>query len=107
MVVATVMGQMPALKRAFRLKASAPPEKDSRSFPSNSSAMRAAISMVNRYRDLPLMYISSLGSSPAFTSTGKVLLSFRPKETPLSAASLISRRNMGTASLYCRSSLKW
>ena len=99
MVVATVMGQMPALKRAFRLKASAPPEKDSRSFPSNSSAMRAAISMVKRYRDLPLMYISSLGSSPAFTSTGQVLLSF--------AASLISRWNMGTASLYCRSSLKW
>ena len=28
------------------------------------------------------MYISSLGSSPAFTSTGKVLESFRPNSSP-------------------------
>ena len=107
MVVATVMGQMPARNRALMLKASAPPEKDRRSFPSNSSAMRAAISMVSRYRDLPLIYISPLGSSPAFTSTGQVLLSLSPKVTPLSAASFNSRWNMGTASLYCKSSLKW
>ena len=33
-------------------------------------------------RDLPAMYISSLGSSPAFTSTGKVLVSFTPNSRP-------------------------
>ena len=32
------------------------------------------------------MYISSLGSSPAFTSTGKVLESFRPNSSPCSSA---------------------
>ena len=53
------------------------------------------------------MYISWLGSSPAATSTGKVLVSLTPNSTPRSAASLPSRWSMGTASENCRSSRKW
>ena len=62
--------------------------------------MRAAISMVSGYSARPDMYISSLGSSSAFTSTGKVLESFKPNSTPLVLASAMSLWNMGTASLY-------
>ena len=51
------------------------------------------------------MYISSLGSSPAFTSTGQVLDSFRPNSSPLLSASACRRRNMGAASAHCRSVL--
>ena len=67
----------------------------------------AAMVVVRGKRDLPAMYISSLGSSPAFTSTGKVLESFNPNSRPWASARAWSRWNMGTASQYCRSSLKW
>ena len=50
------------------------------------------------------MYISSLGSSFAFTSTGKVLESFSPNSRPFFSASSLSLWNIGTASLYWRSS---
>ena len=53
------------------------------------------------------MYISWLGSSPAFTSTGKVLVIFTPNSRPRSPVSFISRWNMGTASSHWRSSRKW
>ena len=69
--------------------------------------IRAAMVVVRGKRDFPAIYISSLGSSPAFTSTGKVLESFRPNSTPVLSARAWRRRNMGTASAYWRSSLKW
>ncbi|CUQ04915.1 Uncharacterised protein [Flavonifractor plautii] len=53
------------------------------------------------------MYISSLGSSPAATSTGKVLVIFTPNSRPRSPVRCISRWNMGTASSHWRSSRKW
>ena len=77
-----------------------------RSAPLNSFAKRLAISMVSGYRARPLMYISSLGSSFAFTSTGKVLESFSPNSRPFFSASSLSLWNIGTASLYWRSSRK-
>ena len=107
MVVATVMGQMPAANSLSQLKYSAPPAKEIRILPLNWREMRWHISMVSGNRLRPDMYISSLGSSPRVVSTGKVLLSFRPNSSPLLSASACSRSNMGTASAHCRSSLKW
>ena len=78
-----------------------------RSLPPNSLASLPARDRDRGYRERPDMYISSLGSSPAFTSTGKVLVSFTPNSRPRSAVSFISRWNMGTASAHCRSSTKW
>ena len=77
-----------------------------RSLPANSSEMRRARWMVSAKSDRPLMYISSLGSSPAVTSTGKVFVSFTPNERPRSAVRAMSRRNIGTASSHCKSSRK-
>lgn len=60
----------------------------------------AAMAVVRGKRAFPAMYISSLGSSPAFTSTGKVLESLRPNSRPCCLARASSRRNMGMASAY-------
>ena len=78
-----------------------------RSLPSNSSATLRASAMVSGYSDRPDMYISLLGSSPAATSTGKVLVSLTPNSSPFCWHRALRRRNMGTASAHCRSSTKW
>ena len=78
-----------------------------RSFPPKSLASFMATDMDSGYRLFPDIYISSLGSSPAFTSTGKVLVIFTPNSRPFSPARACKRSSMGTASLYCKSSLKW
>ena len=77
-----------------------------RSFPSKSFASFMATDIERGYRDFPDMYISVLGSSPFFTSTGNVLVIFTPNSRPFSRARAIRRSSMGTASLYWRSSLK-
>ena len=107
MVVATVMGQMPAANSLSQLKYSAPPAKEIRILPPNCREMRWHISMVRGNRLRPDIYISLLGSSPRVVSTGKVLESFRPNSSPQLSASFWSRWNMGTASAHWRSSLKW
>ena len=75
--------------------------------PLNWSVMRRAREMDRGNRERPDMYISLEGSSPASTSTGKVLVSFRPNSTPSFSHRAIRRSNMGTASHHCRSSRKW
>ena len=107
MVVATVMGQIPAANSLSQLKYSAPPAKEMRILPLNWREMRWHISMVRGNRLRPDMYISLLGSSPRVVSTGKVLDSFRPNSRPQLSARACRRSNMGTASAHCRSSLKW
>ncbi len=67
----------------------------------------AASAMDKGYRERPDMYISSLGSSPALTSTGKVFVILTPKLSPFSSAKAINLFNIGIASSYCKSSLKW
>ena len=89
------------------LFAVAPPEYEMRILPSNCSAMRFASVSDSGYSARPDMYISSLGSSPRVTSTGKVFVSLTPNSTPRSALSLCRRSIMGTASAHCRSSSKW
>ena len=74
--------------------------------PPKASATRRAREMVRGKRARPERYISWLGSSPAATSTGKVLESLTPKESPRSSARVESRRSMGTASAHWRSSRK-
>jgi len=106
MVVATVMGQMPAAKSLSQLKYSAPPAKEIRILPPNVREMRLHISMVSGKRLRPDIYISSFGSSPRVVSTGKVLESLRPNSRPSLSASFCRRSNMGTASSHWRSSLK-
>ena len=64
MVVATVMGQIPAANSLSQLKYSAPPAKEMRIFPLNWREMRWHISMVRGNRLRPDIYISLLGSSP-------------------------------------------
>ena len=78
-----------------------------RSPPSNSAAMRWARERVRGYRGRPDIYISWLGSSPAATSTGKVLVSLTPNSRPRARVRAVRRRNMGTASAHWRSSTKW
>ena len=68
---------------------------------------RRARELVRGNRERPDIYISSLGSSPAATSTGKVLVSFTPNSSPRSRHRAWSRRNMGMASAHWRSSRKW
>ena len=63
--------------------------------------------MDSGYKERPDIYISSLGSSFLVTSTGNVLVIFTPNSTPWLFASSSSRPIIGTASPYCRSSLKW
>ena len=106
-VVATVTGRMPARARGRMFSASAPPEKEMGSAPPNSSASLAARDRDRGYRARPDRYISPLGSSPAFTSTGKVLVSFTPKASPRFSPRASSRRSMGTASPHCKSFRKW
>lgn len=62
--------------------------------------------MDSGYRLLPLMYISSPGSSPAAMVTGKVLVSLMPNSTLLEAARSSRRLNMGMASSNCRVALE-
>ena len=106
MVVATVMGQIPAANSLSQLKNSAPPAKEMRILPPNCRLMRLHISMVSGNRLRPDMYISVPGSSFRVVSTGKVLESLRPNSRPSESASACSRSNIGTASAHCRSSLK-
>jgi hypothetical protein len=81
-VVAMVMGQMPAGEQLVDVEGvgaagvgDAQPSVERR-------ANAAAIRVVSGKRDLPAMYISSEGSSLRVTSTGKVLESLRPNSRP-------------------------
>ncbi len=105
-VVATVTGWIPVARIALALKASTPPEKEMGRAPSNSAESVAARESESGRRERPDMYISSAGSSPAMTSTGKVLVSLMPNRSPRLSACAVSRRNIATASEYCRSSRK-
>ena len=51
--------------------------------------------------------LTSLGSSFLVTSTGNVLVIFTPNARFSSSASACSLLNIGIASSYCKSSLKW
>ena len=106
-VVATVIGWPKDSKISLIFLASAPPEYDIGSLPSNFSESIAAIEIVNGRRALPDIYISSAGSSFLFTSTGKVFVSFTPKARSFFFARSNNLSIITTASSYWRSSLKW
>ena len=105
--MATVTGWMPVASTWAMLKASIPPENEIGRVPSKACDSFWASDRESTYRLRPDMYISSDGSSPAATSTGKVLVSFTPNRRPSPFARAVRRVNIATASPYCRSARKW